>query len=306
MYSLLTPCIENTCHCAAIFIHRRYFQSQKLFDNKRITGFPLKPRPIDSIFFFSTIFSTLWVIDFIILLTNAFPTFIILRAFFFNFPLQLSTHTCVLYILSMLQQFSQIHIQFPKLWYMPTISWLEYYCGIVLLIIPFIFHNILCIFIGLLLSSSLSSSSPSSSSIHNMDYNNKLARLLTRLNFGFWSFILCSLFTIYLYSLYRLHQLYPTLNNNKNIITQSSFFRNRLFLLVLTICIGLFVLLFFFYSLFIDSILFSSWAILFYGATWIYFPLITQFTLIMIFILNPKVIIQSMLKIKGIEKDEFQ
>ncbi|KAI9304808.1 hypothetical protein BJ944DRAFT_249575 [Cunninghamella echinulata] len=69
MIAGLIIAIINSIGGSAIVIRRRYFQSQKLFDNKRMSGFPLKPRPIDS----------------------------------------------VLYILSILQQFSQTRIQFPKI-----------------------------------------------------------------------------------------------------------------------------------------------------------------------------------------------
>ncbi|CAO3651533.1 unnamed protein product [Cunninghamella blakesleeana] len=248
-----------------------------------------------------------WILDFTILLTDAFPKLIILRSFLFNFPLQLTTANCALYMLSLLQQFSQIHIKLPKLWYMPTLSWLEYYCGIVLVILPFILHNTFVLFIGFLLTPS------SSSSIFSIN-NDMMARLLTRLHFGIWSFVLISLFMIYLYSLHRLHQLYPTSttvtlasfkktksSTSTSFILKTSFYRNQCYLWILTTCIGIFILLFLFYSLFMDQILFTSWSIVFYCFTWVFFPLLTQFLLEVVYILKPQLILQSMLKIKGLE-----
>ncbi|ORZ25950.1 hypothetical protein BCR42DRAFT_401274 [Absidia repens] len=285
-----------------ILIQRLILQSQSVFD-KRSLGkrFFLRPRPIDSLFFFTTLFSTLWVIDFIILLVDILPYCQALRSILFDLPLQLCTDTCSLYMLSLLQRFSQTetieneghHVKFSLgKWiggqspFSVNLLWLEHYCGIMLVLFPFIVNNALSLVIGILAD------------------NGKIATAehITRLHFGLWTVTSSSVWFLFIYSLQRINYLYPSsLSIHSNQSLQISFYRNKIFLTTLNYCSGLFVFLFLFYCLFRTNILQNTSILLMYCSCWIYVPLVTQLALQITYILHPQTLLLSMLKVKGVD-----
>ncbi|CAO3594549.1 unnamed protein product [Absidia cylindrospora] len=307
-------CVDgyNPC-CSSYGLYQLYYryrnthsttilQSQSVFDKQSLgKRFFLRPRPIDSLFFFTTLFSTLWVIDFIILLVDLLPYCQALRSILFDLPLQLCTDTCSLYMLSLLQRFSQTetienerhHVKWSwGKWmggqspFSVNLLWLEHYCGIMLVLFPFIVNNALSLVIGILAD----------------DGRIDTAEHITRVHFGLWTVTSSSVWFLFIYSLQRINYLYPSsLSIHSNQSLQISFYRNKIFLTTLNYCSGLFVFLFLFYCLFRTNILQNTPILLMYCSCWIYVPLVTQLALQITYILHPQTLLLSMLKVKGVD-----
>jgi hypothetical protein len=145
-----------------------------------------------------------------------------------------------------------------------NLLWLEYFCGPMLLVFPFIVNNTLSLVIGILSDQG----------------QLKLAEWGTQIHFGLWAFTSFSVWSLFVYSLYHLNQIYPAaLRIHSTQPLQLSFYRNKIFLTALNYCSGLFVLLFLFYSVFRIAILQHSVILMLYCAVWIYLPLLTQLAL---------------------------
>ncbi|KAI8099195.1 uncharacterized protein BX664DRAFT_345290 [Halteromyces radiatus] len=256
-----------------ILIHRLWFQPQTVFEKKTC--------------------SRVWVFDFIILLTDAFPLCDAIRSCLFDIPLQITTDTCSLYTLSLLQRFSQTEFgnQIGKgkiRWLCPMMNliWMEHFCGLILFLFPLVVNNISSLTIGIL---------------SDLEYT-VMADIMTRIHFGIWSLIICILWLVITYILYRLDQLYPpTLSVHSPHSIQVSFYRNKIFLTMIHYCSGFFVIFFFLYALFRTNILENSPVLLLYCVCWIYLPLVTQMALQFTFLVHPQSILLSMLKFKEME-----
>ncbi|KAI8332494.1 hypothetical protein BC941DRAFT_436844 [Chlamydoabsidia padenii] len=300
----------NSAIGMGIVLHRLVYQSQTVFNKQSSVRrrFFLRPRPIDTIFFFTTVFSSLWVIDFTVLLVDILPSNYTIRSCLFDLPLQLCTDTCSLYMLSLLQRFSQTEIIHPNeknqggwrwwwWWFASTdqgmvvnLLWLEYFCGHMLLVFPFIANNSLSLVIGILSDQG----------------QIKLAEWVTRVHFGLWTLTAFSVWSLFIYSTKRLDQIHPaSLRIHATRSVQLSFYRNKIFLTILNYCSGLFVLLFFFYSLFRSVILQNSSLLMLYCACWIYIPLLTQLALQVAYIFHPQSLMLYLLKVKQDAMDDM-
>ncbi|KAI8096317.1 uncharacterized protein BX664DRAFT_346387 [Halteromyces radiatus] len=170
----------------SIFLHRFIFKGHRLFDFNSASV--LKPKPLDCLMFFLTIFNLLRMLTGIILVTNISQTNLLARSFLFEFAWQWGYGACALYLLGIAQTLADSHKSTARQW-LPSTRTVDI-IGLTLLFAPVITNNICSIAAGVIGSkgtettTSLDPMTPSSlSAVHT-------AEIFVRLLYLFW-FIHC-------------------------------------------------------------------------------------------------------------------
>ncbi|ORZ17270.1 hypothetical protein BCR42DRAFT_491167 [Absidia repens] len=174
MAMIIFSAVVSVCSFA-IFLHRLIFKGHRLFDFN--SSSILKPKPIDCLMFFLTVFNLLRMLTGIILVTNVSQTNILARTFMFEFPWQWGYGACALYLLGIAQTLADSHKSTARLW-LPSAKVVDR-IGLTFLFAPFIVNNVCSIASGILASGS----PPSPELLYR-------AEIFTRLLYVFW-FIHC-------------------------------------------------------------------------------------------------------------------
>ncbi|KAI8061560.1 hypothetical protein BC940DRAFT_349966 [Gongronella butleri] len=134
-----------------VFIHRRSVKGQQLFDLS--TKSILKPRPIDCLMLFLSIFNLLRMLTAIILVTDVTPDNVLGRSFLFEFPWQFGYGGCALYLLGIAQTLADSHKASARQW-LPSTRTVDVF-GLTFFIAPFIVNNVCSIAAGVLSSTNV-------------------------------------------------------------------------------------------------------------------------------------------------------
>ncbi|ORZ16259.1 hypothetical protein BCR42DRAFT_374720 [Absidia repens] len=257
-----------------IMYNRIVIKGNALFDFSSKKGC-LRPRPVDCLLFFLTIFNILRLLGSIVLVTDVVPDNIIFRSWLFEQSWQFGYGGFALYLVGIAQTLADSHQQISIGW-LPSPRLVDI-IGCWFFLWPFVINNIFSILAGVY-----------------ADRDVYIAEICTRLLYVMWFLHNTTLTTAVSFAGYRLIKILNThlqkfkTSGDRYASVKIGIYRIKMIIVICAVCLLGFASFLFLYGCLRDPIMVNVPGSIFLGVIWTFLGVLTTFFVELVILINPK------------------